>query len=129
MLTLTREVDAGYAVSKPAPQHGAIPGGGADLAHRFALASIEFAAAQALSIVVLFVDLAAAFERALREFAFGFPQDVLGGDRFDYLVRRGLCEGAARWVPSYVAQRGAAFASWGAGPKVEALVRGLRATV
>eukprot|EP00972_Heterocapsa_arctica_P052230 7682980-Heterocapsa_arctica.AAC.1 len=44
----------------------------------------------ALSIFVLFVDLAKAFDKVLRGFVVGFPQNISLAERHNYLIGMGL---------------------------------------
>ena len=116
-----------YTANMPSCQHGAVSGGGSDLAHHLVLSAIDYAFAMSLSIFVLFVDLVKAFDKVLRELVMGFPHGVpLSNDaKIAYLVSIGLSRDEALWMVDYINEHGSAFDQWEVDKKVTALICGL----
>eukprot|EP00972_Heterocapsa_arctica_P007810 1138258-Heterocapsa_arctica.AAC.1 len=109
----------------PYCQFGAVRGGGTDAAHHFLIGAMDYAKHMALSIFVLFVDLAKEFDKVLHEFVVGSPQNISLAERYSYLIGMGLSHDAATWVIEFIEKNGSAFTSWGVDAKVEALINGL----
>ena len=70
---LKSHVEEKYCKAMPPSQHGAVAGGGTDLAHHFLLLCMDLARSAQMSLFVLFLDSIKAFDKAIREIVFGYP--------------------------------------------------------
>lgn len=85
---LAEEVDPLYEKNMPECQNGAVASRGTDFAGHIIRCLLGVANLASLSIFVLFIDLVKAFDQAVREIVFGFPEDV--EDPLEYLLTIGL---------------------------------------
>ena len=73
----------------PVAQCGAVQRRGTDLANHLVCTAFDVAAAKGMSIAVLFLDLAKAFDFVLREIVLGWPR-FKDGEGLEYLCQLGL---------------------------------------
>ena len=92
-------------------QHGAVRKKGTDLATHVILSALEVASRWAWSIFVLYVDLAKAFDRVVREIIMGVPRSC-NLPLCDYLESIGVDKDAARWISEYLSTRGSLLHQW-----------------
>ena len=100
-----------YNKHMPDCQHGAVTGKGTDFASHSIRLILDLATLAALSVFILFVDLVKAFDRAVREIVFGFPDGVT--DPMEYLTSLGLDNDQAQWYAQFVAVHATFFNQWG----------------
>ena len=91
---------------------------------------VEHAQAAGLSLFMLFIDLTQAFDRVLRELAFGWPQgSSLDQATYDaqvvYIVSLGVARATAEKIVTHVRDHGDVLSQWDVDPLVAELVRGL----
>ncbi|CAK0827212.1 unnamed protein product [Prorocentrum cordatum] len=97
----------------PPTQFGAVRKRGTDQAALLVRPAVEVAQARQWSVLVLFVDLIKAFDRAVRELVFGWgPQEP--ADRAQALRELGVAEPAIDWMLRYLDARGPLLRQWGA---------------
>ena len=91
---------------------------------------IEYAQASSSSIFMLFIDLTQAFDRVMREIAFGWPQGsgldaCLRETQAEYLESIGVPLAIARKIVDHIRTHGDVLSQWNVDPVVHELVRGL----
>ncbi|CAK0837731.1 unnamed protein product [Prorocentrum cordatum] len=118
---LSECIEPRYNSRLPMSQHGAIKGGGTDVAHHLVRAVIEYASLHCLSILVLFIDFVKAFDGIIRELIFGFSVSSQESP-VEYLAPLGVDQDVAEWLASCICSEGGVFEQWNVDPKVTSLV-------
>ena len=114
-------VDDEYHAYVPEAQCGAVKLKGSDFATHLLRTMLDYAAANALSIAILFVDLVKAFDHVLREVVIGWPQ--LGTTQgVEYLKQLGFNEKHAEELAAEIAMEGCVFDLIRVHPHVKDLV-------
>ena len=110
----------------PVDQHGATEKRGTDFASHTLRLFLELCKVREWSCFVLFVDLVKAFDRAVREIAIGWPEDV--HDPISYLTSLGLSRDQAEAIACTIADCGSTFERVGMDSKALAMLRNLHSS-
>ena len=97
-----------YESRMPRDQFGAVSGRSTDFATHIVRSLFDNCHSAALSFFILFVDLAKAFDRIVREIVFGFPSSQVQNS-FDFLVGLRLTEEQAAWFVEFLDKYGQLF--------------------
>ena len=118
---LNDAVDEAYHGYVPESQCGAVKKKGSDFATHLLRTMMDYAAANQLSIAILFVDLTKAFDLVLREVVLGWPQ-LPGIKGIEYLEELGFPADHARQLAAEIASDGCVFDEIRIHPHVRELV-------
>ena len=105
----------------PEDQYGGRKGGGTDIPAHIIQSLLAFARMASMSVFLLFVDLVAAYDSAIREVAFDVPRDFVG-TRVEYLVSIGVDVDVAEFVDSIVSSVGCSFDQAHVDPKTTRMI-------
>jgi hypothetical protein len=114
-------LDQCYHGKIPECQHGAVRKKGTDLATHVILTAFEVASRWAWCIFVLYVDLAKAFDRVVREIVMGIPRSC-NLPLSEYLASIGIDRDASRWIADYLKDQGPLLQQWGVPDEVVELI-------
>ena len=105
----------------PEDQYGGRKGGGTDITAHIIQSLLAFARMAGMSVFLLFVDLVAAYDSAIREVAFDLSHDFVG-TRVEYLVSIGVDVDVAEFVDSIVSSVGCSFDQAHVDPKTTRMI-------
>ena len=110
-LLLKDEVAPKYHENMPQSQHGCVAGKSTDLANHLIRGMIEYAKLANLCICVIFLDLVKAFDRVVREYVLGMPQNCNISPK-EYLCQIGLGGAALEHAVQYMESHPCLFQQW-----------------
>jgi hypothetical protein len=123
---IKNKLDPDYTANIPSNQYGAVALKGTDFASHVVRSAISHASRVGASILVLFLDLVKAFDKAIRQLVYGWGP-VVPPDPVAELVALGVTPKAAAWMARYIEQKGHVLEQWGADPKAVELAQSLHA--